>query len=142
MEVKSSQKKTSKSNRIRSSFECDSEAIDTVLGLCVLGNAQLRTDSAHRLQPPQFTSQVSQVYAPIEVVPKYRPQRDGHAQSSELQWELGSDLKRERLIRLLDRQQAWYDAEQQAAAVAERLLSLCEHHQQQWLPSQPNQPTQ
>ena len=31
------------------------------------------------------------------------------------------------------KQQAWYDAEQRVALAAEQLLSLCEHHQQQWL---------
>ena len=140
MEVTSSQKNTSKTNRSRSSFECDSAAIDQVLGLCVLGNALLRADSAEGLVGPQFTSRASQVYSPIEVVPKPNINRDIRAQASELEWELGSDLKRERLFRLLDRQQEWYDAEQQAAAAAEQLLSLCEHHQQQWLPSPPNQP--
>ncbi|MCY2978433.1 MAG: hypothetical protein NTU79_07185 [Planctomycetota bacterium] len=44
-------------------------------------------------------------------------------------------LQRERLVRLLDRQQAWYDSAQQAANAAEQLLLLCEHHQQPWLQS-------
>jgi hypothetical protein len=44
-------------------------------------------------------------------------------------------LGRERLVRLLDRQQAWYDSAQQAANAAEQLLFLCEHHQQPWLQS-------
>ena len=38
------------------------------------------------------------------------------------------------------KQQAWYDAEQRVALAAEQLLSLCEHHQQQWL--LPNQQIQ
>lgn len=142
MEVTNSQKQASKTHRTQSSFECDSAAIDKVLGLCVLGNAQLRADSAEGLRGPQWLSRDYQVHTPLEVVLKSNPRRDVLAQASELEWELGSDLKRERLFRLLDRQQACYDAEQQAAAAAEQLLSLCEHHQQQWLPSQPNQPTQ
>jgi len=142
MEVINRAKSIEKMTRIQSSFECESAAIDTVLGLCVLGNAQLRADSAETLKPSQLTSRDSQVYAPMEVVPKVNNRHNGTVQANELQWELGSDLKRERLFRLLDRQQAWYDAEHQAAAAAEQLLSLCEHHQQQWLPSPQNQPVQ
>jgi len=142
MEVINRAKSIEKMTRIQSSFECESAAIDTVLGLCVLGNAQLRADSAETLKPSQLTSRDSQVYAPMEVVPKVNNRHNGTVQANDLQWELGSDLKRERLFRLLDRQQAWYDAEHQAAAAAEQLLSLCEHHQQQWLPSPQNQPVQ
>ena len=140
MEVASTVKNSLKTNRIQSSFECDPAALDFVLGLCVLGTAQLRADAAECLSPPK--GRVPQVYAPIETVPKTRTGRDRSESVDDVQWELGSDLKRERLFRLLDRQQAWYDAGQQAAAAAEQLLSLCEHHQQQWLPSPQNQPAQ
>ena len=140
MEVANTTNASLRTNRIQSSFECDSAAIDSVLGLCVLGDAQLRADSAECLRPPR--GRALQVYAPIEVVPKVRTGRDTNAPAQDLPWELGSDLKRERLFRLLDRQQAWYDAGQQAAAAAEKILALCEHHQQQWLPSPQNQPAQ
>ena len=142
MEVINRAKSNTKKISIQSSFECDSVAIDSVLGLCVHGNAQLRADSAETLKPSQLASRASPVYAPMEVVPKSNSRRVGTVRDNDLQWELGSDLKRERLFRLLDRQQAWYDAEHQAAAAAEQLLSLCEHHQQQWLPSPQNQPIQ
>ena len=138
MEVASTANASLKTNRIQSSFDCDSAAIDSVLGLCVLGDAKLRADTAECLKPPR--SRALQVYAPIEIVPKPRTGCDPNAPAQDLQWEMGSDLKRERLFRLLDRQQAWYDAEQQAAAAAEQLLALCEYHQQQWLPSPQNQP--
>ncbi len=140
MEVANTTNTSLRTNRIQSSFDCDSAAIDSVLGLCVLGDAQLRADSAECLKPPR--GRALQVYAPIEIVPKACSGRDLKAPAQDLQWELGSDLKRERLFRLLDRQQAWYDADQQAASAAEQLLALCEHHQQQWLPSPQNQPAQ
>ena len=149
MEIVNQAKSITKKIRVQSSFECDSATIDIVLGRCVLGNAQLRADSAESRKPSQLTGRHSQVYAPMEVVPKATTLRNGAdthrkgtVQATDLQCELGSDLKRERLFRLLERQQACYDAEQQAAAAAEQLLSLCEHHQQQWLPSPQNQPVQ
>ncbi len=108
-----------------SSFECDSTAMDSILGLRPNGKSLLRVDNAELPRPSHLRERVSQVYAPIEVV---------------LSLELDAEFKRERLLRLLDRQQAWYDAEQRVALAAEQLLSLCEHHQQQWL--LPNQQIQ
>jgi len=47
----------------------------------------------------------------------------------EKQWIVG----RERLVRLLAAQQAWYDAQKEACAQASKILELLEHHQTQWL---------
>ena len=92
--------------------------MDSILGLRPNGNSLLRVDNAELPRPSHLHQRDTQVYAPIEVV---------------LSLELDPEFKRERLLRLLDQQQAWYDAEQRIALAAEQLLSLCEHHQQQWL---------
>jgi hypothetical protein len=42
-------------------------------------------------------------------------------------------IGRERLVRLLAAQQAWYDAQKEACAIASATLELIEHHQTQWL---------
>ena len=47
----------------------------------------------------------------------------------EKQWIVG----RERLVRLLAAQQAWYDAQKEACMQASAILELLEHHQTQWL---------
>ncbi len=121
------------------SFDCDSAALDAILGLNPNGQCQLRVDRAESAPKSHLGKQPAQVYAPLEVVPV--ASSPSVCESSPVGLELLSDaeFKRERLARLLDRQQAWYDAHQQAARAAEQLLSLCEHHQQQWL--LPNQPT-
>jgi hypothetical protein len=49
----------------------------------------------------------------------------------EKQWIVG----RERLVRLLAAQQAWYDAQKEARMQASAILELLEHHQTQWLQS-------
>ena len=95
-----------------SSFDCDSSTIDVILGLSTNGCSKLRLDMPEsRLPDPHLMESCRR--PPCHTV--------------------DADFKRERLLRLLDRQQAWYDAAHQAALAAERLLSLCEHHQQQWL---------
>jgi hypothetical protein len=49
--------------------------------------------------------------------------------------------KRERLVRLLEKQQEWYDARESARLRAQRYLDIIDQHQQQWLNHQPsNQP--
>jgi hypothetical protein len=42
-------------------------------------------------------------------------------------------IGRERLVRLLAAQQAWYDAQKEACVLASATLELIEHHQTQWL---------
>lgn len=121
------------------SFDCDSAALDAILGLNPNGHRQLRVDRAESAPKSHLGKQPAQVYAPLEVVPN--ASSSSACDSNHIGLELLADVefKRERLVRLLDRQQAWYDAQQEAARAAEQLLSLCEHHQQQWL--LPNQPT-
>ena len=116
-----------------SSFECDSCAMDSILGLCPLGNSMIRVDNAESPRRSHLHQRDTQVYAPIEVVLTHNAQRDGCSNPRVLSLEQDPEFKRERLIRLLDQQQAWYDAAQRVALAAEQLLSLCEHHQQQWL---------
>lgn len=49
--------------------------------------------------------------------------------------------KRDRLVRLLEKQQEWYDARELARLRAEQYLDIIDQHQQQWLNHQPsNQP--
>lgn len=130
-----------KASRIRNnSFECDSSAMDSILGLRPNGHSRLRVDNAELPCSSHLCKRDTQVYAPIEVVLTDNSQRDSCPNPSVLSLELDPELKRQRLLRLLDQQQAWYDAEQQAVLAAEQFLSLCEHHQQQWLQS--NQQTQ
>lgn len=123
-----------------SSFECDSSAMDSILGLRPNGKPLVRIDNAELLRSTHLRKQGSQVYAPIEVVLRDNSQSDGCSNPRVLRLEQDPEFKRERLLRLLDLQQAWYDAEQRVASAAEQLLSLCEHHQQQWL--LPNQQIQ
>ncbi len=99
-----------------SSFDCDSASIDSILGLKTLGDRNLRIDRAEPWR--------------IQDLPAPLKPNCAHAVL-----ELDALLRRERLVRLLDRQQAWYDSAQQAANAAEQLLLLCEHHQQPWLQS-------
>ena len=116
-----------------SSFECDSTAMDAILGLRPNGNFLLRVDNAELPRPSHLYNRDTQVYAPIELVLADNYQRDACSNPRVLSLEQDPEFKRERLLRLLDQQQAWYDAEQRVALAAEQLLSLCEHHQQQWL---------
>ncbi|XZE18453.1 hypothetical protein SH449x_003747 [Pirellulaceae bacterium SH449] len=46
--------------------------------------------------------------------------------------------KRDRLVRLLERQQEWYDARELARLRAEQYLDIIDQHQQQWLNHQPS----
>lgn len=128
------------SNRSSSnSFDCDSAALDAVLGLNPNGQRQLRVDKAEPAPKSHLGRQPAQVYRPFDVVPAASFSSVGDSNPIGLDLLADAEFKRERLVRLLDRQQSWYDAHQQAAQAAEQLLSLCEHHQQQWL--LPNQPT-
>ena len=121
------------------SFDCDSAALDAILGLNPIGQRQLRVDKAESAPNSHLGKQPTQIYAPLEVVPAASSSIARYSNPIGLELLADVEFKRERLVRLLDRQQAWYDAQQQAARAAEQLLSLCEHHQQQWL--LPNQPT-
>ena len=105
-----------------SSFDCDPCSIDVILGRRVVGDLNLRIDSGSSkhvdiryatsgLQEPQ--TRIVRKSAPV--------------------FEIIQGLRQERLSRLLDQQQAWYDAQQKAALAAEQLLQLCEHHQQPWI---------
>ena len=121
---------------LRSSFfDCDPCSIDVILGRRVAGDRNLRMDSGcstRRTKPtlrPSDSQHVDIRYAisgleepRIRIVRKPAPV-----------FEIMQGLRQERLSRLLDQQQAWYDAQQKAALAAEQLLQLCEHHQQPWL---------
>ena len=102
-----------------SSFDCDSASIDSILGLKTLGDRKVRIDRAE----PRLSEDLS-----VPRKPKCAPGV----------FELDTMHQQERLLRLLDRQQAWYDSAQHAANVAEQHLLLCEHHQQLWLQSPTN----
>jgi len=121
------------------SFDCDSAALDAILGLNPIDKVQLRVDRAEPTPHSYLGKEPAQVYAPMEVVAAAPSQRERGSNSVGLGFVADAEFKRERLVRLLDRQQAWYDAHQQAARAAEELLTLCEHQQQQFL--LPNHPT-
>jgi len=120
------------------SFDCDSAALDAILGLNPNGKLQLRIDGPQSAPQQHLAKEPAQVYAPLEVVAADPPQRVQYSIPVGHEWVADAEFKRERLVRLLDLQQAWYDAHQHAARAAEELLSLREHHQQQWLST--NQP--
>ncbi|MCU0710531.1 MAG: hypothetical protein MUC43_00630 [Pirellula sp.] len=48
--------------------------------------------------------------------------------------------KQSRLVRLLEKQQEWYDAREQARVRAEYYLDIIDQHQKQWLNQQPSTP--
>lgn len=48
--------------------------------------------------------------------------------------------KQSRLVRLLEKQQEWYDAREQARVRAEYYLDIIDQHQKQWLNHQPSTP--
>lgn len=119
-----------------SSFDCDPCSIDVILGRRIVGDLNLRIDSGSSIMPltkptlrPSSSQHVDIRYATsglqepqTRIVRKPLPV-----------FEITQGLRQERLSRLLDQQQAWYDAQQKAALAAEQLLQLCEHHQQPWL---------
>ncbi len=113
----------------QSSFDCEPSAIDSILGLPKNGSAKLRLDKAESrfVEKPFMESRFMES--------RWRPRC--HIEPKVLSLVADADFKRERLLRLLAQQQAWYDAAQQAALAAEQFLSLCEHHQQQWLQPKP-----
>lgn len=102
--------------------------MDAILGIRTLGNLNLRIDRA--VEQTRGAQSIPDHYAPLEIVPARREENIMASGTSQ----------HERLLRLLDREQAWYDAQLEAAQAAEQLLTLREHHQQQWLQSV-NNPT-
>ena len=76
-----------------SSFDCDSASMDSILGLKTLGERNLRFDRAEPWR-------IQDLPAPLK------------PNCSHTVLELDAMLRRERLVRLLDRQQAWYDSAQ------------------------------
>ncbi len=113
-----------------SSFECDAAAMEAILGLTTIGDKHIRLDASQPSAAPKTAlfATAREHRHPLAQPPIVLPSSESQA-----------EIQRERLMRLLEQQQSWYDAHQQAASAAEQLLSLCEHHQQQWL--HPNQQT-
>ena len=138
MEVSVQKLNTNGNQSSSNSFECDSATLDAILGLNPSGEFQLRVDRAENAPRSHLGRRNAQVYAPLEVVPIASSTSFGISKPFGLELLSDTEFKRQRLARLLDRQQSWYDCQQQAARAAEQLLTLCEHHQQQWL--LPNQP--
>ena len=119
-----------------SSFDCDPCSIDVILGRRIVGDRNLRMDSGSSVGPltkptlrPGDSQQVDIRYATSRLE---EPQTRIVRKPAPV-FEIMQGLRQERLSRLLDQQQAWYDAQQKAAVAAEQLLQLCEHHQQPWL---------
>jgi hypothetical protein len=145
MEITAHESSSTRASRVRTnSFDCDASAMEAILGLSSVGERNVRLDFPHSVantkgdawvlsghgnpSPPLPTTnkRSAEVHSPIDIVPTIH-------QDDSLRVELDKAIKRERLLRLLDQQQSWYDAQLKAASAAEQLLSLCEHHQQQWL---------
>jgi hypothetical protein len=111
----------------RSSFECDGEQIDAILGQIRLGQRSLRFDAPHASSQP---SDQLHVLLPSEpYVIEEQPARNATASNSE--WH--SLERSERIARLLKRDQAWYEARQTAIRKAEQSLALLELQQHCWL---------
>ncbi len=136
MEVIAKEKTTSSSeSTVRSnSFECESSAMDSLLGVANNSQMKRRIDTGDSRCRPVCHSQI---YAPLEVVQRGKVSQNQDLRTKVISLCKDAEFKRDQLLRLLDQQQAWYDAQQQAARAAEQILSLCEHHQQQWLQRNP-----
>ena len=118
-----------------SSFDCDPRSIDVILGRSVVGDRNLRMDSgssAGRRKPTLRPSDSQREVIRYATTGLEEPQTRIVRKPAPV-LEITQGLRQERLSRLLDQQQAWYDAQQKAALAAEQLLQLCEHHQQPWL---------
>lgn len=118
-----------------SSFDCDPCSIDVILGRSVVGDRNLRMDSgssAALTKPTLRLSDSQRVDIRYATSGLEEPQTRIVRTPAPV-FEITQGLRQERLSRLLDQQQAWYDAQQKAALAAEQLLQLCEHHQQPWL---------
>lgn len=118
-----------------SSFDCDPCSIDVILGRSFVGDRNLRMDSgssARLTKPILRPSDSQQVDIRYAISDLEEPQTRIVRKQAPV-FEITQGLLQERLSRLLDQQQAWYDAQQKAALAAEQLLQLCEHHQQPWL---------
>jgi hypothetical protein len=119
-----------------SSFDCDPCSIDDILGRRVVGDRNLRMDygvSDWPLTKPTRRPSSSQ-HVDIRYATSGMQEPQTRIVRKPLPvFEITQGLRQERLSRLLDQQQAWYDAQQKAALAAEQLLQLCEHHQQPWL---------
>jgi len=106
--------------------------MDNILGLKMageLGELKVRLDAAEINYPTRGLLESTAVPTANTRVKQSR------LASDEPIVEIEASIRRERLTRLLDREQAWYDVAHEAAQAAERLLSLCEQHQQLWLQS-------
>jgi hypothetical protein len=100
-----------KENRSSSnSFDCDSSALDAILGLNPNGERQLRVDRAATAPRSHFEKRSAQVYAPLEVIHAAPTLCTRGSNTVALDLMSDTQFKRERLVRLLDRQQTWYDA--------------------------------
>jgi hypothetical protein len=115
--------------RSGSTFDCDPSAIDSILGRRTIGASELRIDAGHSVNVTTASTPNSIAYSiqgnqePLTLIVRRSPPVS----------EISQGLDQERLGRLLCQQQAWYDAQTQAALAAEQLLQLCEHQQQPWL---------
>jgi hypothetical protein len=104
--------------------------MDSLLGIANNSHIKRRIDMPDSRRRPACHSQI---YAPLEVVQRDQVSQNHVSRTKVVSLQQDAEFQRDQLLRLLDQQQAWYDAQQQAARAAEQLLSLCEHHQQQWL---------
>jgi hypothetical protein len=118
-----------------SSFDCDPCSIDVILGRSVIGDRNLRMDSGSSagLRKPTLRPSDSQHDVIRYATSGLEEPQTRIVRKPAPVFEITQGLRQERLSRLLDQQQAWYDAQQKAALAAEQLLQLCEHHQQPWL---------
>jgi len=118
-----------------STFECEASTIDSILGRCVLGDRNLRIDAGGS-EIPCAEQPLCSNFPKVEIryaTSGLQEPRTQIVRKKPPVFEITKGLQQERLRRLLDQQQAWYDAAQKAALAADQLLQLCEHHQQPWL---------
>jgi hypothetical protein len=94
-----------------SCFECEPSEINSILGLKTLGDMHLRFDASTSQSPHT----ISESNSKNRLVPTDE--------------DFQTDLLRDRLARLMARQQRLYEAELEQAKAAEQLVRLWEHHQ-------------
>ena len=90
---------------------------------------RLRIDIPIDADPPVLPKAVYGICQPIQTV---------HCPTESKLPVIADAEKQLRIVRLLEKQQEWYDARELARVSAESYLDLIDQHQKQWLNNQPS----
>jgi hypothetical protein len=91
----------------------------------------LRIDIPLETDPPVQQRSMYGICQPIQSV---------HIPAAPKRPVIADEEKRLRVVRLLEKQQEWYDAREFARLRAESYLDIIDQHQKQWLNNQPSTP--